>query len=472
MCSEWPFRLHLYTEQQIQRYINYCKKEKYSFVHIDATGGVLRKITEQKRPLMYAAIFKDGDDTIDTIPLGHALLTEHTTISINIFLGSIAQNIVQMTGDLICPSFFVIDFSPALLNAILLSFTAQNIQAHLHRCWNVIGKKYDARQLRSFCFIHFCCCHVMHAVAKSLTDAKIGKETRESVLYIFALILCETEMKKMYDLLSSIVSIFGDPTNKDAEEELKQLRAQQLGVDEESVSKLTDSDTIFTEAHQMREKLEEVDEYFRSSAAIIHQSPFNREAIRLNPSISNIINPKSSFPRTDNPLFCRKLIRLIYKWWAYLPLWTGLLVNFKERHASDAASKSTLLHKPIRFSNALIESYFRTMKHVTLQGKRYSRPDVIIERLFDAMEQQLKAGKFGVTHSSKGRKRKNHELDEEEKWGKKTNTGKRRSKYFNVIDKIKSRHSRKKMPAEKAKGAAKKPRYALLSFSTNQRLFL
>ena len=463
MSGEWPFRLHLYTEQQLRRYIRYCTRTKYSFLHIDATGQVLRKMAEQKRPLMYAAIFKDGDDTNDTIPLAHGLLTDHTAMSINIFLGSVAQNIAQVRGEVIGPSFFVIDFSAAIMNAILLAFNAQNIQAHLNRCWNVINKKYDTRQLRSLSFVHFCCCHVMHAVAKNLTDARIDKELRECVLYVFALILCETELKKMYEILGSLVSIFGDPGNKTADQDLQRLVADRLNVDAESVSTLTDSERIFTEANQMREELEMVDEYFRSSAAIIHQSPFNREATRLNPSLSKILNPKISYPNVDNPLFSRKLIRLIYKWWAYLPLWTGLLVNFKERHANDVEQKSTPLHSPMRFSNALIESYFRTMKHVTLKGKRYSRPDVIIELLLDAIEQQLKAGKFGVTHCAKGRKRKKHDLNEEETWGKKTATGKRRSKYFDLIDQIKSRQTRTKVQKDKMKQTSTKPRFVSLN---------
>lgn len=132
-----------------------------------------------------------------------------------------------------------------------------------------------------------------------------------------------------------------------------------------------------------------------------------RQIVRT-PSLSKISNPKSGYPNVDKPIFFRKLIRLIYKWWAYLPLWTGLLVNFKERHANDVELESTHLHSPMRFSNALIESYFRRMKHITLERKRYCRPDVIIERLLDALEQQLKAGKFGVTRGAKGRMRKKH----------------------------------------------------------------
>jgi hypothetical protein len=463
MSSEWPFRLHMYTEQQIVRYVQYCTRAKYSLVHIDATGGVLRKLTEQNQSYMYAVIFKDGDDTIDTIPLAHALLTEHTTISIMTFLGSVAQSIIKVKGKLISPAFFITDFSPAIMNATLLAFNSQSMQAHLHHCWNVVGKRYSAVQLRSSSFIHLCCCHVMNAIAKNLTDANTDKETRESVLYVFALILCETDMKRMYGILGSLVSIFGDPNNKHAANDLELLLAEQLHVDEESHSVLTDAERIFSEAKKMDDELSLVDEYFRSNSAIIHESPFNREAIRLYPPIEQLLNAKAHFANVKNPIFSRNLIRLIYKWWAYLPLWTGLLIDFKTRYPSDRECDLAPSHSPVRFSNALIESYFRTVKYSTLKKKRHNRPDRIIELLFDAIAQQLKAGKYGVTHSSKGRKRKKHDLNEEEEWGKKADADKRRSKYLSVIDKIKSKYAQNKLRKQRVKEVVKR-KYVFLFF--------
>lgn len=444
MTAEWPFRIHLYTEKQIKRYVAYCSGRKESLVHIDATGGVLKTMTDQKKSMIYTAIFKDGDDTINSLPLAHALLTDHTTMSITIFLGSVAQSVKQVSKRSVHPSFFITDFSPAIINATLLAFNAENIQAHLNRCWNVINKKYNSRQLKSSCFIHFCCCHVMHAIAKNLADNNIDKAIRENVLYLFALLLSETDIKRIYELLSSFLNIFGDPKNKEANEDLQRLLNQRLNIDEESRSSLTDNETLFSPNKELKEELELIDEYFHSSTPIIHQSPFNREAIRLNPSISEILDSKNSFANVDNPLFSRKLIKIIYRWWAYLPLWTGLLINFKDRYASDVESKSIVFNKPIRFSNALVESYFKTMKYVTLKNKSHNRSEVIIGSLYNVIEQQLKADKFGVTHSSKGRKRKNKQAYEQEGWNKKPKTGKigkRRSKYFNIIDSIISNQS-------------------------------
>ena len=129
-----PFRVHMFSEPQIERYIKYCMKEKYSFVHIDATGGVLKKMCEQKQSLLYAIIFKDGVDSNDTIPLAHAMLTRNTVPSICYFLGNLAHSITQVKNKLVLPSFFVMDFSAALMNAVLQAFNIENINSHLNRC--------------------------------------------------------------------------------------------------------------------------------------------------------------------------------------------------------------------------------------------------------------------------------------------------------------------------------------------------
>lgn len=366
---------------------------------------------EQNQLLLYAIIFKDGDDCNDTIPLAHALLTKHTVPRIGYFLAELGYDITQVQRRIVLPSFFVIDFSAALMNSILQSFNVENINAHLNRCWNVICGRYSSAELQSLSFIHFCCCHVIHAMARSLTAARIEKSIRRGILHIFACILCGDNMKQLYDILGSIINIFGDPNEQNAKEKFERMLSLQLNVDDESISILSDDQTIFEEAQKKNDELRAVDEYFRSSAPIIHQSPFNKEAIRLYPNLATLINKKSKYDKTINPLFSSSIIRIFYRWWAYLPLWTGLLWNYEERYSSNNKPKSSIVYEPMRYSNALIESYFRTLKKSTFRGKSNNRPSEVIMSLKQCVEAQFKAKKFDITQSSKGRKRKKDEED-------------------------------------------------------------
>ncbi|CAF2901918.1 unnamed protein product [Rotaria sp. Silwood2] len=149
VMAEKPFRLHLTSEPQILRYVSYCENNSYSHVYIDATGSIVKSLPHQKSALMYAAIFKDGNDPTNVIPLGHAILVDHTATSISYFLGTLRQGIVTLKAKVVRPSFFVTDFSPAIFNAILHTFNHEDIRGHLKRCWNVLLRKYDAKQIRS-----------------------------------------------------------------------------------------------------------------------------------------------------------------------------------------------------------------------------------------------------------------------------------------------------------------------------------
>ena len=429
-----------FSEVQLERYISYCTKTKYSFVHIDATGGILKPIFEQKQSLLYVLVFKDGDDPNDTIAVAHAILADHTIPSIAYFFGNFRQNVFQIKSKTVLPSFFVIDFSAAMMNAILQAFNEENVNTHLNRCWNVLYRKYTVQQLRSLSFIHLCCCHVMHAVARSFNARRIDKEIRRGVLFIFASSLCSDNMKQLYDMLGCIISIFGDPDESHAMDILERMLSSELMVDKESISMLTDTEKIMKEAEEKEEELKIVDEYFCSHLPIIHQSPFNKEAVRLYPRITRLINSKSKFENVTNPLFSTAIIRIFYHWWAYLPLWSGLMLNFQERYAHDILETSCSQYSPIRHSNALIESYFRTLKKSILNGKRNTRPGCVVMNLYEAIQVQFKAAKFGVTQKSKGRKKKKNVIVEE-KWAKGKDDKDRRNVYFKIVDNFISRRS-------------------------------
>ncbi len=430
-----PFRVHLFSEPQIERYITYCKKEKYSFIHIDSTGGVLKPMQEQNQSYLYAIIFKDGTDCINTIALAHALLTDHTVPSISYFFGNLAYNIALLKNKLILPSFFVIDFSAAIMNSILQAFNGENINTHLNRCWNVLCGKYNTVQLRSLSFIHLCCCHVIHAIARSLNAARTDKKIRKGILYIFAFIL--------YDTLGKVIKIFGDPNEESAKEIFEEMFSLQLDADEETVSMLKDDEKIFEEAEKDNDELRMVDEYFRCNTPIIHQSPFNREAIRRYPTLATLINNKLKYGEVVNPLFSPSIVRIFYRWWAYLPLWTGLLWDFEERYSSNIQRNTSVVYNPIRHSNAIIESYFRTLKQSILGKKIYNRPGDIIRKIHRNVNVQFKAGKFNITQSSRGRKRETADIPitKKEEWYKK---GIGRGVYVGLIDKFASKRTRSK----------------------------
>ena len=441
--AEKPFRLHLTSEAQVERFSRYCKKSTYSHIHIDATGSIVKNLPHQKIVLLYAAVFKDGNDPTNVIPLGHAILTDHTATSISYFLGTLRQHIVTLNNKVVRPSFFVTDFSPAIFNAILQSFNHEDIRAHLKRCWNVIQRKYDVVELRSKSFVRFCCSHMMHTFARSLSAANVAKRTRKNVMHVFALFINCGELELAFKFLRRVLHMFGNPHATDAEEMLQRFLEAPYD-DETTLEKIgpcdleVDDDSI--------DPLDEVDETIHSSKAIIHQSPFNVEALPQFPELSALLNSKTKYENVTNPLFCRRIILVFYKWFAYLSLWASLLTEFEGRYSKGQTPLDIRRYEQGRLTNAQVECYFGVLKDSVFERKTNLRPAEVIASLYRNVQVQLKADRFGVSQNVKNRKGKLKDMNVEETWGEKRAQKKQRSTYFSRIDK----YTRKRLASKPA----------------------
>jgi hypothetical protein len=287
--AEKPFHLHLTSEAQTLRFINYCSNNTYSHIHIDATGSIVKSLPHQKRILLYAVVFKDGNDLSNVIPLGHAILGDHTATSISYFLGTLRQHIVTLKDKVIRPSFSVTDFSSAIFNTILQIFNHENIRGHLKRCWNVFLRKYDAEELRSRSFLRFCCSHLMKAFSRSLSAAKVAKAVRKKVMHVLAL--------------------FDNPQATDAENILETFL--QIPYDDEDAAEKIGSCDFEVEDNFIG-PLDEADENIHDITVIIHGSPFNIEAILRYPELFWLLDCKKNYENVTNPLFSHRIILVFY----------------------------------------------------------------------------------------------------------------------------------------------------------------
>jgi hypothetical protein len=116
------------------------------------------------------------------------------------------------------PSYIVINFSPALLTATLLTINNTTINFDLRWCFNAIQKNYISNQLHSMSFIRFCCAHVMYVFTWSLSKIKIGKNIRKKATIVFGILLTCNEFHQAYELIGCIVCIVGSLNLDDAEE--------------------------------------------------------------------------------------------------------------------------------------------------------------------------------------------------------------------------------------------------------------
>ncbi|CAF4883505.1 unnamed protein product [Rotaria socialis] len=434
----WPFASVFYGEAQLSRFIEYCLSVKDSYIYVDATGSVVKALQDQKKPYLYLMCFKDGQDSSNLLPLAGALLTDHTTASIASWLLKVRHSIAVTHGRFLRPSYIVIDFSPALLNALLLSMNQTNIHSYLRWCFNAVKKNYTSEQLHSISCIRFCCAHVMHAFTRSLSKIKIEKKIRQKATVIFGVLLNCNDFEQIYELIGCIVCIFGSSELDNAEEYLDNV-IKAGGDFNSDFETFIEDESISDTQRFIEQELSTLDDNFLSTAPILHQSPFTKLACERSPALLTLID-KSKMPNEKdikNSFFSKELIKVFYKWIAYLPLFTGLMHRFYERYASDLNddTKSKVFGCG-RVSNAPIESFFKIIKHSILRHQTNVRPADFLLKLYSTTSARLKANMHNIqqTGSKRRGRSKKKEVDTTiltEKWKNKGTAISNRGVYFN-----------------------------------------
>ncbi|CAF4099576.1 unnamed protein product, partial [Adineta steineri] len=392
----WPFQVIFYTEAQLLQYIEYCLSTRESCIHIDATGSVVKQIPNQRKPYLYLICFKDGKGACNLLPLAGALLVDHSAASIENWLNIVRRGVSAIkNGRFTRPSCIVIDFSPALLNAALLSINNTSIQSYLQ--W-------------------FCCAHVMNAFGRSLSKLKLKKHVRRKAMQVFSILLNCNEMNQCYDLIGLIIWIFGSNELDTTEQVLDQVI--KAGADYlPEFEEFFEDDSITKGDNLIEQELAELDDIFLSSQPILHQSAFTKLARERSPILSKIIDESKGNKEKDikNPLFSKELVKIFYKWIAYLPIFTGLMYQFQDRYASD--STHDVHSKTLsggRVSNAPIESFFKILKHSILRQQTNLRPGEFLLKLYSTTNARLKANQLNIqqTGSKKRGRRKKQQVDQ------------------------------------------------------------
>ncbi len=66
--------------------------------------------------------------------------------------------------------------------------------------------------------------------------------------------------------------------------------------------------------------------------AIIYQSPFNVKVCARIPALNRLILKEKIDKQITNPLYSPKIVHLLHKWFAYVPLWSCIMTDFVDNH--------------------------------------------------------------------------------------------------------------------------------------------
>jgi hypothetical protein len=151
----------------------------------DATGGIIRDVLDEKRALLYSAVFHD-DETKSIIPAFEFVTTNHTEDNIFKYLAVLRRLFLREIPSSakyfqIAP-IIVTDFSWASINAILDAFNRCNIEQYINWTYDILIKKNGVLKDAMVTIVYLCSTHILKLIVQKTKQVKFGAEQKNNRL--------------------------------------------------------------------------------------------------------------------------------------------------------------------------------------------------------------------------------------------------------------------------------------------------
>lgn len=165
-----PFSVQLHTDTGIKILAEHLRRPLPVTLYLDATGGVVQKIPDQNKQVLYYALVLPGmGKNKPPLPVTEMVTNSHSIPSISHWLLEFKRKLSYTTKRRIAQ--VETDYSWALINSVLLSFNKENISVYLDRAFELVSGQTET--IPSFTVLHLCSAHILKAVTQGF-----GKKNR------------------------------------------------------------------------------------------------------------------------------------------------------------------------------------------------------------------------------------------------------------------------------------------------------
>ncbi|KAL0199342.1 hypothetical protein M9458_007882, partial [Cirrhinus mrigala] len=180
-----PFGAHLYTEVGLSILVHHLREKKPVSLYLDATGGVVSKIPEQsKRVLYYALTLPGRGRDAPPLPVCEMLSNEHSIPPLAFWLMQFQLKLSKYTR--LKVQKVETDYSWALMQAVVLAFNRHSIDAYLEWTYAVYMKTKTWAEIKGITVLHLCSAHIIKAVSGSMGKKTDDKGLKEFSTFVFA----------------------------------------------------------------------------------------------------------------------------------------------------------------------------------------------------------------------------------------------------------------------------------------------
>lgn len=394
-------------------------RKKYPVWHFDATGSILKHINGQKKPYLYSLVSHDQEKKI-ILPIAEFFTTSHNSTSISKYLTSIKKilfdgivgnklilfSIIDMnsyswilifkpshTGPkaFIIAPFIVVDFSWALINAIIRTFNNCSVAHYIKWSYDVIHNYHDNTDMNHYMSTRVILCqvHILKKMAQKASDIiKLKKavkfesynKIKEIFLYGFTILQNSMTVNEFDDTLKYLYFTLNSEFNSDMVSiSIDKLRKKIY----QRNSGMFDKEENFVNFDDTKKDIYINDDDYNS---IKVQSPFSEYYKNMISSLSNSVVKSSCH---ENEFYMPEFFELISEKLYLMPLWSGILIKQGQKIIveNDLVELDSKILNITRLDNNFVENHFGHYKYNLFQRRR----DLVISEIAGPIYKRLKA---------------------------------------------------------------------------------
>ena len=216
-----PVNLVLHSSEQLQLYSKLAKGGSL-ILHVDATGGIIRRAEYVKRQLfLFSAVVDSPNEDTSCVSISDCLMEECRTENAEFWLRRLRNDIARMqqvhlNHDHSVPAVVVVDFSWVLLHACASVFCGTTVVGLLKQTFETSIKPVAGNNRA--CSLFSCSSHFLSRAARTLRKffSHHEKESLQLVLHCIGGLICAPNLKDASLLWDLMLGVFGasDSTGK------------------------------------------------------------------------------------------------------------------------------------------------------------------------------------------------------------------------------------------------------------------
>lgn len=173
-------------------------------LYLDATGGVVQKVPNQsKRVLYYALVLPGMGKDKPPLPVAEFVTNSHSVPSITHWLMEFKRRLSHITRRKIAQ--IETDYSWALMNSMLISFNQEDVSAYLCRAFQIVSGQ--SKDIPNFTVLHLCSAHILKAVSQAFGRTTSDRGIKEYATYSFAYLLNCTNMPEALEVFYHVCAV-------------------------------------------------------------------------------------------------------------------------------------------------------------------------------------------------------------------------------------------------------------------------